>query len=416
ITPVAGSCGYAKICFAPTSRSSIAIDSPARAPNATTSRSFSRGGADSSPSAAAIRGTPRPTARSFSRLRRRQLQPGREAVESVISSKISSDCRDFADETTIAQPDRRDQSRTDLLDHDLLGRLPQVIARAHRIAVSTGVRDQQNVTLPRDGHQAIRPEPVARLADRPDDGHDLGRRLTEARQVRNLVIGAVERRADQAVHPGTDADVLHVALALRLRHAREQHAGLRNDVTPGLEPQLPRPARFLDLRQPAVEGLEIERPLAGSLRHAEPASEVEIAHLGEALEQRDELLAGIAPGLRREHAAARMRMQPDDRRAGSPDTPLELIELEHRHTELRMGAGRAHVLVMAAALTGIDANENLRAAEERRPRLERVEIVEREPYALPERPFVFVSRREVRRKQDPLAIDVREERQHALDL
>src|SRR5690606_25753924 len=273
-----------------------------------------------------------------------------------------------------------------------------------------------DVAFLRDRQQAIRSEPVARLADRADDGYDLGRRLVETRQVRDLVVRAVKRGADQAVHAGADPDVLHVALALRLRHAGQQHAGLRDDVAPRLEPDLARAARILDLGQPAIERLEVERPLPGPLRHAEPAAEVEVADLRKALEQRDELLPGVAPGLRRQHAAARVRMEPDDLDAGLANAPLQLVELEQRHAELRVGARRAHVLVMAAALPGIDANEHLRAAEQLRPRLERVEVIQREPHALLERPLVLVPRREIRREQNPLAVDVREQLEHALDL
>src|SRR5690554_5019227 len=103
-----------------------------------------------------------------------------------------------------------------------------------------------------------------------------------------------------------------------------------------------------------------------------------------------------------------MRMEADDARAGRADARLELVELEQRHAELRMRAGRADVLVMTAALPGIDAYEDLCAAEQLGPRLERVEIVEGKPHALLERPLVLGARREIRREQDPLAVNVRE--------
>src|SRR5690606_20013639 len=109
---------------------------------------------------------------------------------------------------------------------------------------------------------------------------------------------------------------------------------------------------------------------------AEAAAEIEIANLRETLEQRDELLPRIAPRLRCQHAAAGVRMQTDDLGAGPVDEPLQLVELEHRHAELRMHAGGAHVLVMSAPLPRVDSNEELRAAEHVGPCLERVEIVE----------------------------------------
>src|SRR5690606_6638224 len=140
-------------------------------------------------------------------------------------------------------------------------------------------------------------------------------------------------------------------------------------------------ARFLDLGKPAVERLEIEGPLPRTLRHAEPAAEIEITDVREALEQLDELLAGIPPRLGREHAAARMGVQAHDARACGAGAPRELLDLEQRHAELGVSARRAHVLVMPAALSRVDANEDVRAPENLGPHLERVQIVEREPDA-----------------------------------
>src|SRR5690606_18488363 len=159
---------------------------------------------------------------------------------------------------------------------------------------------------------------------------------------------------------------------------REQHTGLGDDVAPRLEPELASAASVLDLGERAVEGGHVERPLPGTLRHAESAAEIEIAHVPKALEHCDELLSGVAPRLRRQHAAPGMGVQPDDLRTAVADEPLELVGLEQRHAELRMRAGRAHVLVMAPALAGIDSDENLRAAKQLRPVLERIQIVERQ--------------------------------------
>src|SRR5690606_14957172 len=235
-------------------------------------------------------------------------------------------------------------------------------------------------------------------------------------QLGDLGIRAVERRANEAVQAGRDADVLHLALPLRLRDAREQHARSSDHVAAGLEPKLAVAARFLHLGEPLVERLEIEGPLTGALRHAEPAAEVEITHVQKTLDQLDELLTRVSPRLGRQDAAAGMRVQADDARARRPHTPLELVELEQRHAELRVRAGRADVLVMTASLPGVDTNEDVGAAEDLRPRLERVEIVEREPYALLDRPLVLGARREIRREQDALAVDVREKLEDPPDL
>ena len=48
---------------------------------------------------------------------------------------------------------------------------------------------------------------------------------------------AVQRRADQRVHAGRDADVMHFALALELRDLRQQHARFRDEVAARLDPQ-----------------------------------------------------------------------------------------------------------------------------------------------------------------------------------
>ena len=73
--------------------------------------------------------------------------------------------------------------------------------------------------------------------------------------------------------------------------------------------------------------------------------------------------------LARQHAAARVRVQADDARAGLRRRLDELVDLEQRDAELRMDAGRAHVLVMAAALPRVDADEDLLALEALRPLL-----------------------------------------------
>src|SRR5690606_4920995 len=96
--------------------------------------------------------------------------------------------------------------------------------------------------------------------------------------------------------------------------------------------------------------------------------------------------------LGREHAAARMGVQAHDARACGAGAPRELLDLEQRHAELGVSARRAHVLVMAASLSRIDADEYLGALEDLGPRLERVQIVEREPDALLERPLVLGAR------------------------
>ena len=120
--------------------------------------------------------------------------------------------------------------------------------------------------------------------------------------------------------------------------------------------------------------------------------------------------------LARQHAAARVRVQADDARAGLRRELDELVDLEQRNAELRVHAGRAHVLVMAAALARVDADEDLLALEALRPMLQRKQVVERHPDALLERLLVLCARREIRREQNALAVDVRQHLEHARNL
>src|SRR5690606_25765692 len=100
----------------------------------------------------------------------------------------------------------------DGLDDHLDRRLSEVVRRAHRSTVGASGSDEQNVPFLRRSQQAIDSQLIAALADRPDDVDDLGRLLIETRQVQDLVMRAVERRANQRVHSRRHADVAHLAL------------------------------------------------------------------------------------------------------------------------------------------------------------------------------------------------------------
>ena len=79
-------------------------------------------------------------------------------------------------------------------------------------------------------------------------------------------------------------------------------------------------------------------------------------------------------------------MQADDARADACDEPLELVDFEQRHAELRMHAGRADVVVMTAAVAGVDADEHVAAAEQLAPLAQRMQVVERQLHALLQAP------------------------------
>ena len=91
-------------------------------------------------------------------------------------------------------------------------------------------------------------------------------------------------------------------------------------------------------------------------------------------------------------------------------------DLEQRHAELRVRAGGAHVLVMPSALPRVDADEKIAAAEQIRPMLQRIQIVQREPDFLLDGPGIFLARSEVRREEDALAVDAGKEPEHARNL
>src|SRR5262245_26067473 len=101
-----------------------------------------------------------------------------------------------------------------------------------------------------------------------------------------------------------------------------------------------------------------------------------------------------------------MRMQADHFRASCFKESFELIELEQGDAELRVKARGAHLRVMSAPIAGVDAQDDLAALEQLRPRLDGMQVVERDVDALFERPGVFSARREVRCEENPASIKV----------
>src|SRR5262249_7075172 len=73
----------------------------------------------------------------------------------------------------------------------------QVVVRAHRMTVCTGGRDQENVSLPGRGQQAVMTQHIGTLADRADDIRHLGGCLVEAGEIDDLVVGPVQSRTNQ---------------------------------------------------------------------------------------------------------------------------------------------------------------------------------------------------------------------------
>src|SRR5207237_8279007 len=106
---------------------------------------------------------------------------------------------------------------------------------------------------------------------------------------------------------------------------------------------------------------------------------------------------GVLPARDVENPAADVRLEADDPRASLAGQPGAVGELRDRHAELRARAGGAHVSVVAATDAGVDAHEDVMVAEELRPGVERVRVVDRDPHPALERPGLLRARRQLPR-------------------
>src|SRR3984893_11152665 len=94
----------------------------------------------------------------------------------------------------------------------------------------------------------------------------------------------------------------------------------------------------------------------------------------------------------------------------------ELFELGHGHTEFRVRARCAHMMMMATANTRIDACKDLAIAKQIRPSGQRVQIIDSDAYAPLKRPRVFSAWRKVGCIENPSRIQVRKQLQCPLNL
>ena len=102
-----------------------------------------------------------------------------------------------------------------------------------------------------------------------------------------------------------------------------------------------------------------------------------------------------------------MRMQTDHTHARLSHEALELIEVGQGHPEFRMRPGSAHMMMVAAAHTGVDAYKDVLAGEQFWPRAQRMQVIQRDPHALVEAKLVFPTRGKIRCEQDPLRREAR---------
>ncbi|HEY5810551.1 MAG TPA: hypothetical protein VIT67_21460, partial [Povalibacter sp.] len=70
---------------------------------------------------------------------------------------------------------------------------------------------------------------------------------------------------------------------------------------------------------------------------------------------------------------------------------------------------------MTAPISGVDTHEQVATLEQFWPRLEWMQVVERDPDALLECPLIFVARREIWREQNVPAVDAGDGLCHVLD-
>ena len=77
----------------------------------------------------------------------------------------------------------------------------------------------------------------------------------------------------------------------------------------------------------------------------------------------DHEAGGVDPAINREDAAARVGMQANDTRPSPIGRGHEAIDLVLSHTELRLTARRAHVLVMAATAARVEAHKDIAPRE-----------------------------------------------------
>ncbi len=100
-------------------------------------------------------------------------------------------------------------------------------------------------------------------------------------------------------------------------------------------------------------------------------------------------------------------MQAGHARAGRVGQRDELVRLGYGNAELRMHAGGAHVAVMAASKSRIDAQKDFLAAKQLRPHFQGMKIIQGHPDPLREAELVLGTRCKIRREQHALRIERR---------
>src|SRR5262249_27122674 len=155
-----------------------------------------------------------------------------------------------------------------------------------------------------------------------------------------------------------DTNEAHSALRLELRDAREQHTGSRDQVAPGLEPDFELRVLGAHRSEECIEPGEIDAGLLGTLGDSQSATHVDDAYFSESSGCRPEQPCRVLPAGDVEDAAPDVGLEPDDPRSTRAGEPRGLRDLGDRDAELRAAAGGAHMLVVTAADSGVDAYED----------------------------------------------------------
>ena len=181
---------------------------------------------------------------------------------------------------------------------------------------------------------------------------------------------------------------------------RHQHARLGNQEPARLHPELDVRKALRELRDAGIECAQIDSAVTQLLGNADAAAEIDHA----ARPESDCASCASSAPVSVQLATSKMPLpvcacSPDDACAGGARQCRQFVGLRQRHAELRVRAGGAHVMVMAAAEARIDAQKDLAAAKHLRPGLERVQIVQGDAHALGEAEFVFAARRKIGSEQ-----------------
>lgn len=222
------------------------------------------------------------------------------------------------------------------------------------------------------------------------------------------MVGAVQGGPDQGIHARSDADITHVTLALDLRHTRQQHACTRDEKTTWFNPEFVPGIRGLDLGECVVHSRQIKGFVARFLGYAQAAAQIDRLDGRKALGYFDQLRRNRAPGIGIRNSAAAVCVNTDHLSTGGIDEFDQLIDLESWHPKLGMNTRGLHVFVVASSLTGIETHEQFLSLEQFRPLLQGMKIIERNLQTTIDGPCIFLTRREVWRKQDSIKIEVRE--------